>query len=82
MVEAKLRDRNSTFIEYPDGKHHQGVFIDIFPYDKTFRDVKKRKKHQRLYKTQIVGFRQNVITSMPIWKDPRPLRKWLLSIKY
>jgi len=82
MVEAKLRDRNSTFIENPNGKYHQGVYIDIFPYDKTFRDRILRKKHHRLYKSKIVGFRQNIVTSQPLWKDMRPLRKKMLACKY
>ncbi len=82
MVEAKLRDCNSTFIENPEGKYHQGVYIDIFPYDKTFRDSAQRKKHHRQYKSRIVGYRQNVVTSLPLWKDMRPLRKVLLSLKY
>ncbi len=82
MVEAKLRHNNSTFIEFEDARFHQGVYIDIFPYDKTFSDPEKRKKHQRMYKSKIVGYRQNVVSSLPFWKDLRPLRKKALSVLY
>ncbi len=82
MVEAKLRHNDSIFIEFEDARFHQGVYIDIFPYDKTFSDAKKRKRHQRKYKSKIVGYRQNVFTSLPFWKDLRPLRKKVLSFIY
>jgi len=82
MVEAKLRNTNSLFIEFEDAHFHQGVYIDIFPYDKTFSNSMKRHKHQRMYKSWIVGFRQNIISSKPFWKDMRPLRKAILSFYY
>lgn len=82
MVEAKLRDKSSLFIEFPKARFHQGVYIDIFPYDKTFSDRKKRAKHQRSYKNSIVGFRQNVVSELPWWKDMRPMRKKLLTLLY
>ncbi len=82
MVEAKLRDKNSIFIEMPDARFHQGVYIDIFPYDRTFSDDRKRKQHQRSYKKWIVGYRQNIESSRPWWKDMRKLRKSILSVLF
>lgn len=82
QVPAKLRDNNSVFIEDAASRYHQGIFIDIFPYDRSFADHKKRYRHQRLYKNLIEGYRQNIVKKSIPWYHETRLRKALLSFVY
>lgn len=52
-VPLKIRDRNSLFIETHETGHEpyvQGIFIDVFVYDKMFEDEKQRKRRKFIAK--------------------------------
>lgn len=52
-VPLKIRDRNSRFIEIHETSREpyvQGIFIDVFVYDKMLEDEKQRKRHKFMAK--------------------------------
>ncbi len=81
-VPAKIRDCKSTFIEKSSDRFHQGISIDVFPYDKSFFNPKKRKIHQRTYKNLIEGYRQNILSSKPWILDELKMRQTFLKCLY
>lgn len=44
---TKVRKNNSIFLEYcnKNSKMHSGIYVDVFPFDFTSENQKKRKKH-------------------------------------
>jgi lipopolysaccharide cholinephosphotransferase len=81
-VPLKLRDRNSTMIENSRDRFHQGIFIDIFPYDKVPCNRFLRNLQQRLYKMLIVGASQNIVSKRTFLPDERLIRQKLLRRIY
>jgi lipopolysaccharide cholinephosphotransferase len=75
----KLRDKYSTMIEDPNGKYHQGIYIDVFPFDKTPRSKVLRNLQRSLYKSLITGSYQNVKKKVT---DTRYLRRLCLAQIY
>lgn len=74
---AKIRDNFSTFIQLSEKdsriKYHQGIFIDIFPYDLVKKDIKKYKlllnrkfqaSHNPLYKN--ISLLLNSMAILPV----------------
>jgi lipopolysaccharide cholinephosphotransferase len=78
-VELRLRDRNSTMIRKSYDRFHQGIYIDVFPYDRSPCNIALRNIQQRLYKICIVGSRQNIINDTKRLFDERIIRRKILS---
>jgi lipopolysaccharide cholinephosphotransferase len=79
VVPLKLRDKYSTQIEYPTARYHQGIYIDVFPYDRTPRNRLLRAAQRNLYKTVVLGYRRNL---RPTLRDARYIRKRVLTLLY
>lgn len=79
MTFSKICLNDTVFVEAanPNIKYTSGIFLDVFPYDKTSRDEKKRKK--QIKKTFIWG-RIVVLSEYPVPLMPEGLRGWKRSI--
>ncbi|MBN1981575.1 MAG: LicD family protein [Chitinivibrionales bacterium] len=78
-VGLKLRDKYSTMIEEPAANYHQGIFLDVFPYDKTPGNKLLRYLQRRLYRILITGHELKLKKN---WLDNRFYRKLLLQRLY
>lgn len=54
-IPLKIRDNNSTLIEVYGKKYHEGVFVDVFPFDFLDDRVKKQIMHKRIMHFLSVG---------------------------
>ena len=75
LMFGKMVKKGTRFIEdaYQQGNYPLGIYIDIFPYDRTSEDEKLRKKHQK--KTWFWA-RLQVLTLIPNPNLPPDVTGW------
>lgn len=55
-IPLKIRDNNSYFIEEYNKKYHQGIYIDVFPFDNIPKSKFKYKLQKKISKILVVSY--------------------------